>query len=333
MYRESAHRAVSKGGDLVATLFISIEEARELLGAPRRRNTFLFESGLDSATLRLKAVGANKTEVYFVESEDSDFVDIKLVFVNSYGKEMTPVIDQALVARLDKLLALNPRSKFLKSLRDEALVGEDIHPNAMEVVEEIEDKIANPDTALIARLDAILAKLGNDTFINSLKSQVLAGRELSSAQYAALTKIEMRLSGVDSNSKRVNDLLAVNPTNRFLISLKNALDSGRPLTTKQIAVLDKIEATTPPPAPAPVKIDRRTKKGKRLLFLKDMLHANLPAKEDSFLSSMYTKIVKDTIPTENEFKQIRHIAYRFERKLSRSYGRDYKAHVRAIFNG
>lgn len=325
--------------NLLATLYISIEEARELLGAPKRRNKFLYEDGLESANLMLKPIGADKTEVYYISGE-SDFVDMKVHFVNAYGEEMKPVIDMALVARLDALLKHSPRSKFLNSLKSQALLGEDIHPNALEVVEEIEEKVANPDVAMLDRLRKITEIIGQDNFVDSLEAQLKAGRTLSPKQVAVVEKLEASVKGMNTNLSRIQKLLSMKPMDRFLQSLEKQVLGGRSLSPKQQDALNMIESKMKASAPAvssapkaPVVISKRTKQGKRYALVEDLLGQRAMSITDvDFLIKLKKKIASKSAISIDELKKVRHLCYRYERRLTGKYPADFKAYVQAVFN-
>jgi hypothetical protein len=314
----------------VTTLFIPIDEARELLGAPLRRNTFLYEDGLESANLRIKASTPNSVEVYYV-SGDSDLEDIVLHFRDSYGDKMQ---DTALLERLDKIIAHNPKSKFLKSVRSEVALGQKVSQGALDVIEEIESNIQNPNNELLERLRRISELLGEDSFIDSLTSQVLGGKQsLSPRQEAAVAGIESRLKGIESHTVRVDNLLKKYPMDKFLKSLKSFLMGGRGLSQKQVSALETIERRSAPLAQSPkAPPSRRTKDGKRVFLLRDITQNKMSAADRAFLEGKIKDILSKKAISTQDLKKIRNLCYRYEKRLKERYPADFKSYVRKIFS-
>lgn len=252
--------------------------------------------------------------------------------VISHGKTLSPLQEQTLadleakivggdaakVTQLRAIVAQNPTNAFLKSVLDQLETGFTLSPKQEAAVAKFTRSI---DTTMEARVQTALEK-AKSTYLESLLKQIQAGRTLSPKQLEVLEKIENPTpdSGLLS---RVNAVKAT----PFVESLKAQVQSGRPLTTKQLEALEKIEkGTAATPAPTP---SYNTPQEAALADL--ILNANLPAREDALMSGFFTRLRNGDSLDENESKAVRHLFYRYQRRLRGSYPGDFKSIVRTLF--
>lgn len=106
---------------------------------------------------------------------------------------------------------------FSKSIRDQNTRGKKLTSKQTALIDKLYDEATNPkapDQAMIDRIDKAISKSPkSSTFLNSLKSQVLAGRKLSPKQEEALQNIEQRQTSPkqptpQSDDKRRKEILS-----------------------------------------------------------------------------------------------------------------------------
>ena len=105
-------------------------------------------------------------------------------------------LDPQLVARLDALVKVMPRDRFVKSLRDQYHQRGSLSTKQMSALEKLEKGVASGgDKALIQRIDALLSntvkiKGRRKTLLKSFKEQALNGRRLSQRQLELISEYE-----------------------------------------------------------------------------------------------------------------------------------------------
>jgi hypothetical protein len=104
-------------------------------------------------------------------------------------------IDPNMKARIDALVKLMPRDRFVKSLSDQYDRRGELSPKQFSALEKIEKGIASGgDKALIQRVDVLLKnpkiKGRRKSLLTSFKEQLLNGRKLSQRQQELLSEYE-----------------------------------------------------------------------------------------------------------------------------------------------
>lgn len=103
------------------------------------------------------------------------------------------------------------------------------------------------DTAMAARIDALLALVPDNDFLAAMKEVALSGKGLKGAQITVIEDMEARAASPDeSDISYIKGLLIQNPNNEFLKSVLGQAISGYELSDKQREALKRFEPTTDP---------------------------------------------------------------------------------------
>jgi len=101
--------------------------------------------------------------------------------------------------------------------------------------------------AVIQRIDGILQTYPQNRFVLGMKSVVLHGKTLGPNQESVLADLEARAIGGDAAKvTQLRELVAKNPTNSFLKSVLEQLETGFALSPKQEAAIAKFTPKADP---------------------------------------------------------------------------------------
>jgi len=239
-----------------------------------------------------KLLGMPKNPYTFTSEDDWDIVSPFTLELKGGGGGVTITLD-------------DPRSK-----------GDDDISDGLAYVNSRIYKYLSPpvDEELKARIEALLKKSPRSEFLSSLLEQVMGGYDLSERQLEVIKEIEERSSEGNPLFERIQSALKVSPNNSFLKSLLEQTQSGRLLSPKQIAALDRFPTE---------------ELSQEKIILQEMLNnAVLSADERDFIKKLLAWGVKGA--PEEGLKRIRHILYSQGRRLS---GIPDKEVIRSIFGG
>ena len=90
--------------------------------------------------------------------------------------------------------------------------GEQLGFRAEEILEETEDRMANLDPAILAKLEEALAKSPNNSFLKSVERQFRSGFTLSDKQVSAIDKFLAPSSSRSTPSRSNKPSESVRPT-------------------------------------------------------------------------------------------------------------------------
>ena len=345
-----------KANDIETTfrVFLPAKQIRETLGLKRNKGVFL-----DEYLVTLK----NRGQQTMVTVESSDgFSDDEMGAAEVRMRLKDHLVDNLSISRVEAILALNPNSKFFKSVLEDLKNGDPLGGGAEAILYEVEDRIANPDPQIEALLESALAIRPRSSFLNDLKAQFEGGRELSDAQIQAVQNIVNPQANpqanpkIEAQSKLIQDAFSRQPNSAFLGKLKAVLDGGRVLSDAQIKVVQDI--INPPQIGVQSELieealshrpnDRflgklkavldggRTLSPKQLAVVKDIISESEQPQSDmlSDLESNGRYLSRDdymiirkarrnlSALTEDEAKRLRHLLYKNTNRLQGSYSRD-----------
>ncbi len=280
----------------------------------KRKVPFTIEVNWDEYQVDLKDLG-NRTQVE-VTSLSGGNVEEAVVEIRSkfYGD----LVDNATISRVQAILDVNPDSKFFKDIMADLRAGEQLGFRAEEILEDTEDRMANLDPVILAKLEEALAKAPNNSFLKSVERQFRSGFTLSDKQVSAIDKFlapksgkgrRMRSDKFQSQSDRLDDALAIQSSSPFLKKLRQEMDNGRFLSRKQEQIVEEIIAEASAPETPLV------------VMLNDLESNGTYLTRDDYIAIRKAKRNVDSL-SEDERKRLRHLVYKNGRRLQNSYARE-----------
>ena len=279
----------------------------------KRKVPFTIEVNWDEYLVDLKDMG-DRTQVE-ISSVDGGDVEEAIVEIRSnfYGD----LVDNAKIARVQAILDINPDSEFFKGILADLKAGEQLGFRAEEILEETEERMANLDPAILAKLEEALAKAPRNPFLKSVERQFRSGFNLSPKQLSAIDKFltpkpsrstPSRSNKFQSQSDRLDEALAIQKSSPFLKKLRQEMDNGRFLSRKQEQVVEEIIAEASAPETPLVAM------------LNDLESNGTYLTRDDYVAIRKGKRNVDS--SADERKRLRHLVYKNVRRLDNSYDRE-----------
>ncbi len=277
----------------------------------KRKVPFTITVNWDDFQVDLTDMG-NRTQVE-VSSLDGGDTDQAVVEIRSkfYGD----LVDNATISRVQTILDVNPDSKFFKDIMADLRAGEQLGFRAEEILEETEDRMANLDPVILAKLEEALAKSPNNSFLKSVERQFRSGFTLSDKQVSAVDRFINSQPFVRTNTKAeqhaemIEEALSFQPNSSFLKKLEAQTDNGRSLSRKQIEIVKEIISEAKTPITPLVSMLNDLESNGRYLTRDDYIIIRKAKKDVKKLS-------------EDDLKRIRHLIYKNGRRLQNSYERE-----------
>tara|TARA_B100000073_G_scaffold347518_1_gene362136 strand:- start:5083 stop:6069 length:987 start_codon:yes stop_codon:yes gene_type:complete len=296
-------------------IFLPLNEVKRKFR--KRKVPFTIEVNWDEFQVDLKDLG-NRTQVE-ITSLDGEDTDEAVVEVRSkfYGD----LVDNSTISRVQAILDINPDSKFFKDIMADLKSGEQLGFRAEEILEETEDRMANLDPEIEAKLTKALAKSPTNSFLQSVERQFRSGFTLSDRQVSAIDKFlapssskpsrstPSRSNKFQSQSDRLDEALAIQSSSPFLKKLRKEMDNGRFLSKKQEQIVEDIIAEASAPETPLV------------VMLNDLESNGTYLTRDDYIAIRKGKRNVDSL-SEDERKRLRHLVYKNGRRLQNSYARE-----------
>jgi hypothetical protein len=231
-------------------IYTSTKEIRKLLKM-KSNDEMLTSDDFAQTPFRiiLKGVSPTETSVSLtVKGGEDEIYEARAYVRSTLTAYLFPKLDSAMLARIDNLLKLVPRSEFLAGMKAIVLSMKPLKSGQISAIEEMEARAANPNESDVALLKKLVSENPGNEFLESVLGQVLGGYELSERQRAAIDRF---LPKQDPLLEARIQTLMEKAKSTFLKSVLDQLKAGRALSPKQIAAVEKIEresqegATTP----------------------------------------------------------------------------------------
>jgi hypothetical protein len=276
-------------------------EALEMLGMESKRDFALVEMNRYEVILNKKK---NHLLVSINHAPDSSIedgiIDLKVAYPGKFR-------DVESIDRVNAVLALNPNSNWWKEILEDLQDGSPLGWRVESTLDEVEDRINNPDQDLLDKLNIVLSNQPRSRFFQSLMEQFQAGRELSERQLEILEQNAPQATSRNQiQLEKVEEALALEPNNRFLLSLRSQNQDLRDLSRKQLNVVTEI-------------IERHSNPASKLLS--DLKKNVSLSREDFMIIVKGQRDGIDTLDTE-ERKRLRHLIYKNGRRLDNTYSKD-----------
>jgi len=295
-------------------IFLPLNQVKRKLR--KRKNTFTIEVNWEEYEVSLKDMG-NRTLVEVKSLSGGDTIDGVVEIRSQFVGDL---VDNSTIARVQAILDVNPDSKFFKDIMADLRSGEQLGFRAEEILEETEERMANLDPAIEAKLQQAISLAPRNTFLRSLERQFRSGFDLSQKQLSAIDTFlappkpfspskPSNSSKFQSQSDRLDEALAIQSRSPFLKKLRQEMDNGRFLSKKQEQVVEEIIAeASAPVSPLVAMLDDLQSNGRYLT-------------RDDYLAIRKGKKNVESL-TEEERKRLRHLIYKNVKRLSKSYDRD-----------
>ena len=165
-------------------IYLPIQEVRSQLGMTKNKEVKNYN--FDDFQVSLKKRHEN-TLIEIKSIDGSDTFDALVAIKRIFGKY---TVDVKSIQRIDAILSLNVGNKWWNEIRKDLVSGEPLNWKVEEILDEVEDRISNPDPEIMSLFERAFARSGtNNNFLNSLNRQFRGGRELSNKQLDALKKM------------------------------------------------------------------------------------------------------------------------------------------------
>jgi hypothetical protein len=283
----------------------------------KRKNPFTLRVNWEDYQVTLKDMG-NRTLVEIESLEGSDTIDAVVEIRSQFVGDL---VDNATIARVQAILDVNPDSKFFKSIMSDLKSGEELGFRAEEILEETEERMANLDPAIEAKIQQALSSARNNSFLKSIDRYFRSGGELSTKQLDALDKfisnaqVKQEASRAEFRKRKdqidkVEKALSLQPNSPFLKEMESHLIHRHfPLSKAQERVVDEIISEASAPVSPLVAMLSDLEANGRYLTRDDYMAIRKGKKNVAQLS-------------DEERKRLRHLIYKNVKRLSNSYGRD-----------
>ena len=288
----------------------TVNEALEMFEMESRRDDYGYVN-MDKVKVKINKKGDHVLITldkydFNVDLEDS-IIELKMAFPGKFR-------DLDSIERVQAVLSLQPKNNWWKEILEGLQLGEPLHYRVEEILEELEERIENPDQEIKEKLEQAIASNPRNNLLRSFQDQFLAGRELSDRQMEILEgnlprqvyRPSLAVNVDQRQLDRVNEALSLNSRDRFVQQMKQKVEQGIRLSPKQMAVVENSILASKSPAA-------------RLL---NDLRGNVSLSKEDFKTIM--KGINRGIDTlnEEERKRIRHLIYRNQRRLDNSYSKE-----------
>jgi len=227
--------------------YSSLSKIRKKLGFPRNSNIYEVKDGfLADYRVELKET-PHYVSVSISSDKKSDLNEAVMIIETSLQQLLISKENRELLKRVEELQKKQPTSKFLIGMKEKLEGYEDLSEHQEEIIEEIEDRIQNPDPAFLSDLNEALRKNPTNRMLNSFKDQFLSGHSLSDKQKDILDRI-LNPPIDQVLLDRLEKIRVFKPSN-FIDSLIDGVNRGYSLSPKQIAVVKRIEGRDTPTSP------------------------------------------------------------------------------------
>lgn len=281
----------------------TVNEALEILDMESRRDDYGFV-GMNRFKMKLNKNGPHVL-ITLVSSLDNvsledGIIDLKVDFPHKFR-------DMESIERVQAVFRRDRKSKFWKEILEELQSGEPLNWKVDEILSETEERIKNPDPHIQELVNKAVLVQPHNRFFRSLYDQFIGGRELSEKQIEVLIdglREAMSFGNQPHNQiRRVEVGLSLAPRSRFLQSLKSQSEDGMILSERQMKVVEKII---------------KDESDKLLNDLKKNVNLN----DEDFRSVQKGQRKGIDSLSEEERKRLRHLVYRNQRRLDRSYSKE-----------
>lgn len=284
--------------------YTTLTQVRKKLGMGNK-NTLKVVDGVFQPSRQITIKKNPKYIAITMKAERSEIDESEELLKGLLGEDLISPALKDFRNRLDALLKVQPKSKFLNSVRETVQEGEWPHTSAIEIVEEIEAKRQNPDLEILRKIDQAISLQPRSRYFQDLRKQVTSGFDLSSKQIAVIEKTIN--PPVDQDLlDRLEGILSARPST-FIESLIDQVRAGRKLSPKQMDIVQNMEGGNAPAVQNPQSVQ----------LLQELLdNGYLNSGDRKFVYQAMKHIGSGGNLSDNDRKKIRHLLYKNTNRMN-----------------